>query len=137
MSDKPEDKKPEPAKPAPAPVPAAAPAPAAAAPAAPKPAPPPKYVPPEPVLNRKNGRLLEDRFATWPTQIFVNRWSRGGYQAGAAMLAGILLGLAGTGVVVGELAKRGTSSSRCWPPSPRRRASRPPRSTPRGSRSRS
>ena len=98
MSDKPEEKKP---------VPAPAPAPAAAAPAAPKPAPPPKFVAPEPVLNRKNGRLLEDRFATWPTEIFRSPWSRRGYQLGAVMLAGIILGLAGTAFAIGELAALG------------------------------
>ena len=97
MSDAPKDpKKPEPAAPAPAPVAAA-----------PKPAPPPKYVAPTPVLNRANGRLLENRFATWPTEVFVNRWSRPGYRLGAVMLAGILLGIAVTGGVVGELAKWG------------------------------
>lgn len=101
-----EGKKPEPAKaPEPvaaAPAPAPAPAPAAAAPA-PKPA-PPKYVPPTPVLNRGNGRLIEDRFTTWPTQVFVNRWSRPGFQRGAGMLAGIFLGLGLTGALIGELA---------------------------------
>ena len=102
MTSKPNpDEKPA-AKPEPAPVPAAA-APPAAPAAAPKPA-APKYVPPEPVLNRKNGRLIEDRFSTWPTTIFINRWSRPGYQAGAAMLAGIFLGLAVTGFAIGELA---------------------------------
>ncbi len=80
------------------------PEPVAAAPvAAPKP-PAAKYVPPEPVLNRKNGRLIEDRFTTWPTQVFANRWSRPGYQWGAGMLVAIFLGLGTTGFVIGELA---------------------------------
>ncbi|MCM2305503.1 MAG: hypothetical protein NDJ72_12415, partial [Elusimicrobia bacterium] len=98
-------KKAEPAK-APEPV-AAAPAPApAAAPAAPKPV-APKYVPPEPVLNRKDGRLIEDRFSTWPTERFANRWSKPGFQWGAGMLAGIFLGLGVTGGLIGELAHWG------------------------------
>ena len=82
-----------------APVPAVAPA----AAVAPKPA-APKYVPPEPVLNHKNGRLIENRFSTWPTEVFANRWSRPGYQWGAGMLAGIFIGLALTGGLIGELA---------------------------------
>jgi NADH-quinone oxidoreductase subunit H len=102
----PDDKKaPEPAK-VPEPV-AAAPVPAAAAPAAPAVAKvvPPKYVPPVPVLNHKNGRLIEDRFTTWPTERFANRWSKPGFQWGAGMLVAIFGGLAATGIVVGELAK--------------------------------
>jgi NADH-quinone oxidoreductase subunit H len=104
----PEDKKPDPvAKPNPEPI-AAATAPAAAgaaaAPAAaPKPA-APKYVPPEPVLNRKNGRLIEDRFTTWPTERFANRWSKPGFQWGAGMLVAIFGGLALTSGLIGELA---------------------------------
>ncbi len=74
-----------------------------AAPAAPK-AVPPKYVPPEPVLNRKNGRLIEDRFSTWPTEVFAKPWSRPGYQRGAGMLVAIFVGLALTGGLIGELA---------------------------------
>jgi len=94
---------------APAPVPVAAAAPAAGAPAAAAPKPAPKPAPvkvplPDPVLNRKNGRLLEDRFATWPQRIFDSKWSRPGYQLGAAMLAGIFLGLALFGGLIGELA---------------------------------
>jgi NADH-quinone oxidoreductase subunit H len=115
MSDAPEEKKdavpaaaPKPA--APAPVPAAvgaAPAPAAAAPKpAPKPA-PVKVPLPDPVLNRKNGRLLEDRFATWPQPIFDSKWSRPSYQQGAVKLAGIFIGLAALGLLVGELSKWG------------------------------
>ena len=104
-----DSKKPEPVK-APESAAAPVPAPVAAAPAAPA-APPkpaaPKYVPPEPVLNRRNGRLIEDRFSTWPTEVFANRWSRPGYQWGAGMLAGIFLGLALTGGLIGEFAKWG------------------------------
>jgi len=96
-------KAPEPAAAAPAPAPAAVPA---AAPAAPKPV-APKYVPPEPVLNRKDGRLIEDRFSTWPTERFANRWSKPGFQWGAGMLAGIFLGLGVTSALIGELAKWG------------------------------
>jgi NADH-quinone oxidoreductase subunit H len=102
VTDKPEDKKPEPAK-VPEPV-AAAPAPAAAAPAAAPKVVPPKYIPPVPVLNYKNGRLIEDRFTTWPTERFANRWSKPGFQWGAAMLVAIFGGLAITGIVVGEIA---------------------------------
>ncbi len=91
---KPEEKKP---------TAAAAPAPA---PAAPKPA-APKFVAPDPVLNRKNGRLLEDRFATWPKPIFDSKWSRPGYQYGAGMLVAIFAGLGLTGWAVGELATWG------------------------------
>jgi len=100
---------------APAPAPAAAPVPAAvgapaAAPApaaaAPKPAPKPAKAPlPDPVLNRKNGRLLEDRFATWPQPIFDSKWQRPSYRQGAVMLAGIFVGLAVLGIAVGELSK--------------------------------
>ncbi|MDE2512271.1 MAG: NADH-quinone oxidoreductase subunit NuoH [Elusimicrobia bacterium] len=101
MSDKPEEKKPaEPKAPAPAPVPAAAPKPA------PKPA-PVKVPLPDPVFNRKNGRLLEDRFATWPQPIFDSAWSRPGYRLGAVMLAGIFVGLGVFGALVGELSKWG------------------------------
>ncbi len=64
-----------------------------------------KYLPPEPVFNRKNGRLIENRFSTWPTEVFANRWSRPGYQRGAVMLVAIFVGLGLTGVIVGELAK--------------------------------
>lgn len=109
-------KAPEPAAaaapaPAPAPVPAAVPvaagaAPAAPAAAAPKPAPKPAPVKvplPDPVFNRKNGRLIEDRFSTWPQQIFDSAWSRPGYRLGAVMLAGIFIGLALFGGLVGEL----------------------------------
>lgn len=124
MTDKkpePEGQKPEPAKPAapaPAPVPAAAaaPVPAAAgapaaapkpaAPAAPKPV-PPKVVYPDAKLNTADGRLLTDRFATWPQPVFDSAWSRPGYQLGAGMLAGIFLGLGVLGIVVGELSKWG------------------------------
>ncbi|MBI3288801.1 MAG: NADH-quinone oxidoreductase subunit NuoH [Elusimicrobia bacterium] len=105
MSDKPQEKPQVPA-PQPAAAPAATAA-AAAAPAAAKPAPAPRVVIPEPVLNRKNGRLLEDRFATWPQPIFDSKWSRSGYQYGTAMLIGIFLGLGVTGGLVGELAKWG------------------------------
>ncbi|MBI4062150.1 MAG: NADH-quinone oxidoreductase subunit NuoH [Elusimicrobia bacterium] len=79
------------------------------APAAQKPAAPAtaaKYVPPTPVLNRKDGRLIEDRFSTWPTEVFANRWSRPGYRRGALMLAAIFLGLGLTGGLIGELARR-------------------------------
>ena len=99
MSDKPEEKKPEPAAaPAPAPVPAAA------APAAPKPAPKPVYVPPTPVLNRKDGRLLKDRFATWPQQIFDSKWSRPSVRSGAIQLFIVLTMIFGGAMLVGELA---------------------------------
>ena len=124
----PDDKKPEQPKPAPAaaaPVPAAAGAAPAAAPAAAKPAPPPKFVAPEPKFNTKDGRLLTDRFATWPTQIFAHKWRRPGYRMGAGMLAGIFLGLGLLGWAVGELAPIGAQlhgalaglvESRKWPP---------------------
>lgn len=109
MSDeikKPEEgKTPEPAKPAAAP----APAPVAAA-AAPKPAPkpvPPKVVYPEAKLSTAHGRLLADRFATWPQPVFDSAWSRPSYQQGALKLAGIFLGLGLLGGLVGELAPWG------------------------------
>ncbi len=115
MSEAPEPKKnSEPAAaPAPAAAPDAAPVPAAAgaaAPAAPKPAakPAPVKVPlPDPVLNRRDGRLLEDRFATWPQPIFDSKWSRPSYRMGAGLLAGIFLGFAVLGILVGELSKWG------------------------------
>ncbi|MDX6768364.1 MAG: NADH-quinone oxidoreductase subunit NuoH, partial [Elusimicrobiota bacterium] len=101
----------QPAAPAPAPVPAAA-TPAAsapAAPAAPKPAPKPKFVAPEPVLNRRNGRLLEDRFATWPQPVFDSKWSRPSYRQGAVKLAVIFALLFGGSALVGELSGWGTA----------------------------
>ncbi|PIR19123.1 MAG: NADH-quinone oxidoreductase subunit NuoH, partial [Elusimicrobia bacterium CG11_big_fil_rev_8_21_14_0_20_64_6] len=48
-----------------------------------------------------------NRFTTWPTEVFANRWSRTGYQWGAGMLVGIFLGLALTGGLIGEFAKWG------------------------------
>jgi NADH-quinone oxidoreductase subunit H len=71
--------------------------------AAPKPA-PPKFVAPEPVLNRKDGRLLTDRFATWPQPIFDSKWSRPSYRSGAIKLFVILTALFGGAALVGELA---------------------------------
>jgi NADH-quinone oxidoreductase subunit H len=115
MSDAPEEKKeeaaaaPKPAAPVPVGVGAAAPA-AAAPAAAPKPAPKPAPVKvplPDPVLNRKNGRLLENRFATWPQPIFDGRWQNPSYRMGAGLLVGIFVGLAVLGIVVGELSKWG------------------------------
>jgi NADH-quinone oxidoreductase subunit H len=114
----PEDKKdPAAAKPAPA-VPAAAPAPApfaapappavpAAAAAAPKPAPAKPAVKPlpTPVLNRKNGRLLETR--RWPDELWLKPWSVPSYRLGAMMLAGILATIFVGGALIGELAKWG------------------------------
>lgn len=101
-------KAPEPvaAAPAPASLPAAsgAAAPAPAPSAAPKPV-VPKYVAPEPILNHRNGRLIEDRFSTWPTERFANRWSKPGFQWGAGMLTGIFLGLGLTSGLIGEFAK--------------------------------
>ncbi|MBI4371977.1 MAG: NADH-quinone oxidoreductase subunit NuoH [Elusimicrobia bacterium] len=78
----------------------------AAAPAA-KPAPAPKAPLPEPKLNAASGRLLTDRFATWPQPIFDSKWSRQGYRNGALMLAGILLGGGLLGALIGELAPWG------------------------------
>ncbi len=80
-------------KPAPTPVPAAA---------APKPAPKPKVVIPEPVFNERNGRLLKNT-RYWPTELWKNPWSRPGYQRAAMMLAGIILGIFGSGAAIGEL----------------------------------
>jgi NADH-quinone oxidoreductase subunit H len=126
MSDKPEEKKPEtapastpaagqPAAQPPAPVPPSAagpqtsPAVTAAAPA-PKPAAPapkPKFVAPTPVLNEKDGRLLKDRFATWPQPIFDSKWQRPSYRSGAVKLFIILAGLFGGSALLGELAPLG------------------------------
>lgn len=78
----------------------------AVAPAAAKPV-AAKYVPPEPSLNRKNGRLIENRFSTWPTEVFADRWSRPGYQWGAGTLVGIFLSLGLTGGLIGEFATWG------------------------------
>ncbi|MFI5361913.1 MAG: NADH-quinone oxidoreductase subunit NuoH [Elusimicrobiota bacterium] len=102
------------AKPVPAPAPAAAkpaavPAPAAAAPAAaaPKPAPakPAAKPLPTPVLNHKNGRLLETR--RWPDELWLKPWSVPSYRMGAIMLAGIFITILGGGAAIGELAKWG------------------------------
>jgi NADH-quinone oxidoreductase subunit H len=71
-------------------------------PAAAKPAPKPL---PEPVLDRSHGRLLTDRFATWPGAVFASRWSRPGYRAGALTLGGLLLGGAVLGGLIGELSR--------------------------------
>jgi NADH-quinone oxidoreductase subunit H len=86
----------------PAPVPAAVPAAAAPKPAAPK-APPKVY--PEAKLNHANGRLMSTR--RWPDELWAKPWSQPSYRAGALMLAGILLGIAGFGALVGELAPWG------------------------------
>ena len=100
---------PAPAAPVPAPIPVAAgAAPAAAAPAAaPKPAPvKPAVKPlPTPVLNRKNGRLLETR--RWPDELWLKPWSVPSYRNGAIILAGIVVGILGFGALIGELAKWG------------------------------
>jgi NADH-quinone oxidoreductase subunit H len=96
------------AAPAPAAVPVAAGAAAAAAPAAvPKPAPAKPAVKPlpTPVLNHKNGRLLETR--RWPDELWLKPWSVPSYRWGAIMLAGIILGILGFGALIGELAKWG------------------------------
>lgn len=107
----PEEKKEPDAKPAAAAVPAAAkpaaPVPSAAPAAAPKPAPAkpaPKPLP-TPVLNRKNGRLLDTR--RWPDELWLKPWSVPSYRNGAIILAGIVLGILGFGALVGELAKWG------------------------------
>ena len=69
-------------------------------------APAPKPAPPEPVLNRRHGKLLtETRY--WPTEIWRNPWSLPRYRAGALWLAGIVLGIAAIGAGVGELAAWG------------------------------
>jgi NADH-quinone oxidoreductase subunit H len=115
---KPDEKKPAPAAapvPAATPVPAAAPAPAAAVPAAagaapaaaPKPAPAKPAVKPlpTPVLNRKNGRLLETR--RWPDELWLKPWSVPSYRLGAIMLAGILGTILVGGALIGELAAWG------------------------------
>ena len=104
MSDAPEEKKPAvPATPDVQP-----PAPPNAAPAAvAKPVAksvPPKPVFPEAKLNYANGRLLTDRFATWPQAIFDSAWSRPSYRMGAGLLAGIVIGLSVTAILIGELA---------------------------------
>src|SRR5947207_1606058 len=99
----PDEKKDAAPSPAPVAVPAgAAPAPAPAA-AAPKPAPAKPAVKPlpTPVLNRKNGVLLETR--RWPDELWVKPWSVPSYRLGAAMLAGIVLGILGFGALIGEL----------------------------------
>ncbi|MDE2490629.1 MAG: NADH-quinone oxidoreductase subunit NuoH [Elusimicrobia bacterium] len=97
----------EPAEPAPkaaepAPKPAEPAAPAAPKPAAPKP--PAKPPLPEPKLASGHGRLLTDRFATWPQPIFDSKWSRPSYKRGAMLLGGLLLGGALLGALIGELA---------------------------------
>lgn len=57
---------------------------------------------PEPVLNRGSGRLLTDT-RCWPTELWKNPWSLPRYRAGAAWLAGIVLGIAVVGAGIGEL----------------------------------
>jgi NADH-quinone oxidoreductase subunit H len=80
--------------------PAPAPAPA------PKPAPPPKKVWPEAKFNEKNGILLKTT-RYWPTELWANPWAKASYRNGAMMLAGIILGILGTGAALGELAPWG------------------------------
>ena len=119
MSEAPEEKTPAASEP-----PASAPAiPPAAKPAA-KPA-APKIVYPEAKLNHAHGRLLTDRFATWPQPVFDSAWSRPSYRMGAALLAGIFLGLSLTGILIGELSPWATRlyaligalvALRSWPP---------------------
>jgi len=113
----PEEKK-EAAAPKPAPAPAAKPAAAvpatpAAVPAAGAPAPAAKPAPakpavkplPTPVLNRRNGRLLETR--RWPDELWLKPWSVPSYRNGAIILAGIIVGILGFGALIGELAPWG------------------------------
>lgn len=116
--------------PVPAPAPAPAPVPAAAAPAAPAPAAAPKPAPakpavkplPTPVLNRKDGRLIETR--RWPDELWLKPWDVPSYRQGAMMLGGILLTILVGGALIGELAKWGDRlyaliawvvASRHWP----------------------
>ena len=61
---------------------------------------------PAPVLNRASGKLLTDT-RYWPTELWRSPWSLPRYRAGAMMLAGIVLGIAGLGFAVGELAAWG------------------------------
>ena len=78
---------------------------AVAAPAAatPKPAPAPKKVWPAAKFNEKDGRLLKTT-RNWPTELWANPWASASYRNGAMMLAGIIIGILGTGAAVGELA---------------------------------
>ncbi|MCX5794703.1 MAG: NADH-quinone oxidoreductase subunit NuoH [Elusimicrobia bacterium] len=65
-----------------------------------------KPVYPEPVLNRRSGKLLTGT-RYWPTELWRNPWSLPRYRAGALWLAGIVLGIAAVGAGVGELAAWG------------------------------
>ncbi len=97
MSDASEDNKPAPPDVSP-------PTPPAASVAKPLPKPAlPKPVFPEAKLNHANGRLLTDRFATWPQAIFDSAWSRPSYRMGAGLLAGIVIGLSVMSIFIGEL----------------------------------
>ena len=70
-----------------------------------KPAPPKKSFP-DPKFNEKNGLLLkETRY--WPTELWPHPWARASYRNGALMLAGIILGILGSGAAIGELAPWG------------------------------
>jgi hypothetical protein len=93
MSDKPTDPKPSDIPPTAAPAPVAKPA--------PKPA-PVKIPLPEPKLNLTQGRLLQDRFATWPQPIFDSKWSRPSYRMGAGLLIGLVITLPLMAAFVGE-----------------------------------
>jgi hypothetical protein len=98
MSDKPTDPKPSDIPPTAAPAPVAKPA--------PKPA-PVKIPLPEPKLNLTQGRLLQDRFATWPQPIFDSKWSRPSYRMGAGLLIGLVITLPLMAAFVGELSHWG------------------------------
>ncbi|MFH2201778.1 MAG: NADH-quinone oxidoreductase subunit NuoH [Elusimicrobiota bacterium] len=73
-----------------------------------KPAPKPKKKTladyPQAVFNEEHGRLLHgDRL--WPTTVWADPWSRPTYRAGAAMLAGIIIGLALIATAIGEISR--------------------------------
>lgn len=93
------------ATPTPTPQPQSPP-PAAATPAAAlKPAaaaPKPKVAIPDPVFNDKHGRLLH-KTRLWPTELFPNPWASKSYRTGAALLAGLIIGILATGAILGEL----------------------------------
>ncbi len=60
----------------------------------------------EPVFNHSNGRLLMPETRYWPTQMWKSPWSLPTYRRGAAVLAGLITGIAGAAWFLGEAGPR-------------------------------
>ena len=59
-----------------------------------------------PVFNHANGRLLMPETRYWPTDMWKSPWSLPTYRRGAAVLAGLIVGIAGVAWFIGEIGPR-------------------------------